>query len=131
MSDFPNWMYDDAPKTNKGKDKDTPYYGEKPAPRAFSSLSDIDLNQELAHQIAEATSFRDHVLSNSSAYQPNHVTDTIKTVNSLISQAVKLQETVQNMQRMKAFEDAMVETLKEFPETLRTAFFAKLKENLK
>lgn len=131
MSDFPNWMYDDAPKTNKGKDKDTPYFGEKPAPRAFSSLSDIDLNQELAHQIAEATSFRDHVLSNSSAYQPNHVTDTIKTVNSLISQAVKLQETVQNMQRMKAFEDAMVETLKEFPETMRTAFFAKLKENLK
>ena len=129
MSDFPNWMYDDAPKANKGKD--TPYFGEKPAPRAFSSLSDIDLNQELAHQIAEATSFRDHVLSNSSAYQPNHVTDTIKTVNSLISQAVKLQETVQNMQRMKAFEDAMVETLKEFPETLRTEFFAKLKENLK
>ena len=129
MSDFPNWMYDDAPKSNKGKD--TPYFGEKPAPRAFSSLSDIDLNQELAHQIAEATSFRDHVLSNSGAYQPNHVTDTIKTVNSLISQAVKLQETVQNMQRMKAFEDAMVETLKEFPEKLRTEFFAKLKENLK
>ena len=125
--DIPDWMQDDNPRSKR---KEVPYLGEKPAPRNFASLADIDLNQELAHQIAEATSFRDHVLSNSAAYQPNHVTDTIKTVNSLISQAVKMQETVQNMQRMKAFEDAVIETMKEQTEHVREEFFAKLDLNL-
>lgn len=109
----------------------SPEMTEKRPPRVFKDLTDIDLNAELATQIAEATSFRDHVLENSKFHQPNHVTDTMKTCNALLSQAVKLQEAVQTLQRMKAFEDAVVEVMKEQSDEVKALFFATLEEKLK
>lgn len=103
----------------------------RPAPRAFKDLSEINMNSELASQIAEATSYRDYVLQNCEAFPTNHVTDTMKTCNTLLSQAVKLQATVQTMQRMKAFEDAVIETMQIVPDHIKEAFFALLEEKLK
>lgn len=122
----------DSPRRRRQKEEEEqPVMTPKPVPRAFSNLSDVDMNQELASQIAEATAFRDHILENSQMFQPNHVTDTIKTCNTLLAQAVKMQESVQTMQRMKAFEDAVIETMKKQPEEVKTVFFALLKEALK
>ena len=113
------------------EDESQAYVSEKAAPRAFKNLSEIDLDKELTDQIAEATSLRDWVLQNVGAFQVNHVTDTLKTVNSLIANAVKMKEQVQNMARMKAFEDAVVETMKEAPAEVKAKFFENLQEKLK
>ncbi len=103
----------------------------KMPPRVFTDLASVNLDKELTDQFAEATSYRDWVLLNAESMMPNHVTDTIKTVNTLISQIIKMRETVQNMQRMMKLEDAVIETMKEFPEKVRTSFFDKLAESLK
>lgn len=136
FSDFQDpdsYFGSDMPRGRKRKEEDNVPEGmtDKRPPRAFKDLSDIDLNSELATQIAEATSFRDHVLENSKFFQPNHVTDTMKTCNALLSQAVKLQEAVQTLQRMKAFEDAVIEVMKEQPDEIKTLFFATLEGKLK
>lgn len=126
------WNQDRPRSSKRGKDEDEGYElpMRKPA-RVFKDLAEVDLDKELTDQIAEATSFRDHVLENSHMFQPNHVTDTIKTVNTLIAQAVKMREQVQTLVRMKAFEDAVIETMKEAPVEIKDAFFKALEERLK
>lgn len=121
----------DRPSKGRKEQDEAPILPDKRPPRAFTSLADVNMNSELAQQIAMATSFRDHLYENSDAFQANHVTDSIKTCNVLIAQAVKLQEQVQNMQRMKAFEDAVIETMKTQSEEVKTMFFTLLKEALK
>lgn len=132
MFDNDAFWNQDRPRSSKRREEEEETYipARKPA-RVFKDLAEVDLDKELTDQIAEATSFRDHVLENSHMFQPNHVTDTIKTVNTLIAQAVKMREQVQTLVRMKAFEDAVIETMKEAPVEIKDAFFKALEERLK
>ena len=115
----------------RGRSKSDPMdLPERPAPRQFTDLAAVDLDKELTDQIAEATSFRDYVLTNSTAFNANEVTNTLKTVNALLTQAIKMRETVQNIKRMKAFEDSVTEVMKEQPEDVKVLFFATLRANL-
>lgn len=94
--------------------------------RSITSTDEVDLDEELAKQLAEAIAFRDTLLLNKEAYNPKDVTDAIKTVNTLLSQLVKLREQVQNMDRMRRFEEAVVEAVKELPKEAKDRFFSRL-----
>ena len=103
----------------------------RPAPKHYDSIEDVDLEQELATQLAEAVAHRDWMVANCEHSNPKDVTDSIKTCNTLISQIISKQQTVVNMKRMLAVENAVIETMKSFLPEVRDMFFAKLEQNLK
>src|SRR5574344_2080588 len=103
----------------------------RPAPKHYNSIEDVDLEQELATQLAEAVAHRDWIVANSENTDPKNVTDSIKTCNTLISQIIYKQQTVVNMKRMLAMENAVIETMKSFLPEVRDILFAKLEQNLK
>ena len=63
----------------------------RPTPKHYSSIEDVDLEQELATQLAEAVAHRDWLVANSENTDPKNVTDSIKTCNTLISQIISKQ----------------------------------------
>ena len=103
----------------------------RPVPKQYSSIEDVDLEHELANQLAEAMAHRDWIVANSENTDPKNVTDSIKTCNTLISQIISKQQTVVNMKRMLAVENAVIETMKEFPQAVKDKFFEILEQNLK
>ena len=103
----------------------------RPAPKHYDSIEDVDLEQELATQLAEAVAHRDWMVANCEHSNPKDVTDSIKTCNTLISQIISKQQTVVNMKRMLAVENAVIETMKEFPQAVKDKFFEILEQNLK
>lgn len=103
----------------------------RPAPKHYDSIEDVDLEQELATQLAEAVAHRDWMVANCEHANPKDVTDSIKTCNTLISQIISKQQTVVNMKRMLAVENAVIDTMKSFLPEVRDMFFAKLEQNLR
>ena len=116
--------------------EDEPHFGkdnsgsEKPVAVNYTSTADIDIDKALADQYAEAEAFRDHLLNNADKHMPNHVTGAITAVNRVIEQVIKMRETVQNMARMQAFENAVTEVMKEQKDSVKNAFFKLLDEKL-
>ena len=74
---------------------------------------------------------RDWMIANFESANPKDVTDAIKTCNTLISQIISKQQTVVNMKRMLAVENAVIETMKEFPQEVKDKFFDLLEQNMK
>ena len=103
----------------------------RPVPKQYGSIEDVDLEHELANQLAEAVSHRDWMIANFESANPKDVTDAIKTCNTLISQIISKQQTVVNMKRMLAVENAVIETMKEFPSEVKDKFFDLLEQNMK
>ena len=103
----------------------------RPVPKQYSSIEDVDLEHELANQLAEAVAHRDWMIANFESANPKDVTDAIKTCNTLISQIISKQQTVVNMKRMLAVENSVIETMKEFPQEVKDKFFDLLEQNMK
>lgn len=93
-------------------------------------LERLDLNEELAIQLAEAKNHRDWVIVNTETMNPKDVSDAIKTVNTLITQIMKLQEALHNIENMKIYEEAIIECMKKLDEDTREAFLADLRARL-
>lgn len=131
---FSDWDDDEPHWSGKYKESNEPFGSnliDKPAAKNYGSTQDIDVDKALADQYAEAEAFRDHLLNNSTAYQPNHVTGAITGVNRILEQIIKLRESVQNLARLQAIEDTVVELMKEQHESVRIAFFDQLEERIK
>ena len=129
-----SWMddwNDDVPASSNNLVPATSVVFPRPAPKHYNSIEDVDLGQELATQLAEAMAHRDWLVANSENTDPKNVTDSIKTCNTLISQIISKQQTVVNMKRMLAVENAVIETMKEFPQAVKDKFFEILEQNLK
>ena len=122
---------EDHYSANGRKPAESDYAQERPAPKAYASTQEIDVDKALADQFAEAESYRDHLLNNEKMYMPNHVTGAITSVNRIIDQIVKIRETVQNLARMQAFEAAVIQTMRGQSEEIRTEFFNLLEEKTK
>lgn len=102
----------------------------RPAARVLGSVNELDMDKELAHQYAEATSYRDWLLQNEASFAPNHIVAGIRAVETTLKNIITLQEKVQDMARMKAVEDTVIEVMKLQPEKVRNEFFALLDTRL-
>ena len=130
--DWMNEWNDDTPSSSNSHDSIVDnMHMPRPVPKQYSSIEDVDLEHELANQLAEAVAHRDWMIANFESANPKDVTDAIKTCNTLISQIISKQQTVVNMKRMLAVENAVIETMKEFPQEVKDKFFDLLEQNMK
>ena len=130
--DWMNEWNDDTPSSSNSHDNIVDsMHMPRPVPKQYGSIEDVDLEHELANQLAEAVSHRDWMIANFESANPKDVTDAIKTCNTLISQIISKQQTVVNMKRMLAVENAVIETMKEFPNEVKDRFFNLLEQNMK
>lgn len=130
--DWMNEWNDDTPSSSNSHDDIVDnMHMPRPVPKQYSSIEDVDLEHELANQLAEAVAHRDWMIANFESANPKDVTDAIKTCNTLISQIISKQQTVLNMKRMLAVENAVIETMKEFPNEVKDKFFDLLEQNMK
>ena len=132
--DWMNEWNDDTPSSSSSSSHDNvvdSMHMPRPVPKQYGSIEDVDLEHELANQLAEAVSHRDWMIANFESANPKDVTDAIKTCNTLISQIISKQQTVVNMKRMLAVENAVIETMKEFPQEVKDRFFDLLEQNMK
>lgn len=123
--DAPHWrgMHDKP----RGTNPDVPV---KPDPKNYGSTQEIDLDKALADNYAEAEAYRNHLTQNSEHFQPNHVTGAMTSVNRILEQITKMQEKVQNLARLQALENAVIELMKVQSADIRDAFFADLKQRV-
>ena len=130
--DWMNEWNDDTPSSSNSHDNIVDnMHMPRPVPKQYRSIEDVDLEHELANQLAEAVAHRDWMIANFESANPKDVTDAIKTCNTLISQIISKQQTVVNMKRMLAVENAVIETMKEFPHEVKDKFFDLLEQNMK
>lgn len=122
--DFEFSIDDDRPSKRHNPYED----GFRPTAPKLASTEDIDLDSAVAQQYSEAITYRDYVMQNQNMFDPKDITDAIKTVNTIVTQVVKLREQVQNMNRMRKFEEAVVAAVKELPKEAKDRFFATLEE---
>ena len=124
-----NWDDDDYTE----RERNYKYAGaktQKPTAPDLKSLAEVDLDSALARQYSEAVTFRDWMVNNAENSNPKDVTDAIKTVNTLISNILRMQEEVNNVKTLKATETAVIETMKEMSQEVRDLFFSKLKTRM-
>ena len=96
-------------------------YTHKEAPVAVQQ-QDMDLNLELLKQYAKAKQMlQDAELSKAPL---NYRVQALNAISSIISQLVKLQADLYQMEEIKKVEGALVETLKSMPD-VREAFLSK------
>ena len=130
--DWMNEWNDDTPSSSNSHDNIVDnMHMPRPVPKQYSSIEDVDLEHELANQLAEAVAHRDWMIANFESANPKDVTDAIKTCNTLISQIISKQQTVVNMKRMLVVENSVIETMKEFPQEVKDKFFDLLEQNMK
>ena len=95
----------------------------------YADLSKIDLKEELAIQYGKAKTLYGNI-EKSSIYTPNQKAAVLNTVTAIISSIVRNQEKVQNMDRVKALEEALTDALKTLPEDAQKVFYEKYEANL-
>lgn len=80
-----------------------------------SSLNDLDLGQAMldtynsARELLSSTQYAEEIPLNQKA-------QIVNSLHSVIASLIKQKETLHNIERLKALEDALVKTLKEFPD---------------
>jgi hydroxypyruvate isomerase len=95
-------------------------YTQKAAPAVVQQ--ELDLHQELLKQYAKAKQMLQD--AESSDEPLNYRVQALNAISSIISQLVKLQADLYQMEEIKKVEGALVETLKAMPE-VREAFLSK------
>lgn len=91
-------------------------------------LSDLDLDAELYAAFAQAKNLYTEVQYDDTTKTTEKVAN-IKAMADILGRITSMQSAVFSLQRVKALEECLVSTLKEFPE-IQDAFLSKYKEAL-
>lgn len=92
-------------------------------PLERGNLRGLNLDSELYDRYTEAKDFLDLVLTDSEV-SPNQVSTVMNSVNSILKEIVKMQTEVQNAEKVKKLELAMITALKLATPEVQEAFFA-------
>lgn len=92
-------------------------------PLERGNLRGLNLDSELYDRYTEAKDFLDLVLTDSEV-TPNQVSTVMNSVNSILKEIVKMQTEVQNAEKVKKLELAMITALKLATPEVQEAFFA-------
>jgi hypothetical protein len=106
-----------------GNDKNKEVYDdneEEDEIEATGKLKDLDLDQELWQQFARAKLLYKEARKDKSLL-PNQKAVVLNTISAILSNVVKMQESLHNVQRLKGIEAALIDTLKKFPD-IKEAF---------
>jgi hypothetical protein len=86
-----------------------------------STLAELDLDHELLEQYKNAKDLLDDIKDDTSI-PPNQKAQTINSISSILSNIIKTQSELHNVERLKMLENTLIETLQK-------AEFEKLKES--
>ena len=92
-------------------------------PLERGNLRGLNLDSELYDRYTEAKDFLDLVLTDSEV-SPNQVSTVMNSVNSILKEIAKMQTEVQNAEKVKKLELAMITALKLATPEVQEAFFA-------
>lgn len=94
-----------------------------PKVRTSRNLKGLNLDTELHNNYCEARDYLDMVLANDE-FPPNQVAQVFNTLNSIMKEIVRAQTEVQNAEKVKNLEQAMIFALKKTcSEETQNAFF--------
>lgn len=97
----------------KYEDELPPTYGRRRA----ESLSELDLEQELLNAYNDAQDMRDNIDTDVPFNQQAQV---MNTITAILQKIVDMRKELQNMEKLKKQELALIAALKEFPELQET-----------
>jgi len=88
-----------------------------------SSLTDMDLEEELVHQYQKVKMLQDEVLTDGET-PANQKAQVANSVASTLQQLVTMQTKFHTSERLKEIEGRLIKTLNRMPEQYMTEFFA-------
>lgn len=95
----------------------------------FASLAEIDLKGELAEQYGKAKTLYANV-ETSMIFTPNQKAAALNAVTTILANITKEMQKVQNMERIRTMEEALVAALKTLPEDAVQMFYTEWEKQL-
>jgi hypothetical protein len=119
-------MIDDFPLHNDADEED---YQIPIKVHEFVELKNLDLQEELAHQLVDAKNLYEQV-RNSTSTPANQKAQVLGVLQTIISNIKKTQEDLHNIERLKSMEEALITTLKNLDPAIQDKFLAEYKVRL-
>ena len=85
-------------------------------------LSDVDLEEELMLQFARTKGLYDAVVKDENT-PANQRAQVANSCTAILEQLIKMQKALYGAERMKALEQTLIRTLKQFPDDVQAKFF--------